>query len=89
MAVPGSPPPAAPPEIDSQVPAIRVFDILCNGVVLRHGFDIFKEAHGAGRSVTWSIHGLEPDAQGKLNVALTPTRNYACVNAVEVLDESK
>jgi hypothetical protein len=39
--------------------------------------------------VTWSAHGLEPDAQGKLNIALTPVRNYACVNAVEVLDESK
>jgi Malectin domain len=67
----------------------RVFDILCNGVVLRRGFDIFKEAHGAGRVVTWSVHGLEPDAQGKLNVALAPSRNYACVNAIEVLDESK
>ena len=26
---------------------------------------------------------------GQLNIALTPVRNYACVNAVEVLDESK
>ena len=67
----------------------RVFDILANGVALRRGFDVFKEAHGEGRSVTWSVHGLEPDAQGKLNIALTPVRNYACVNAVEVLDESK
>jgi hypothetical protein len=67
----------------------RVFDILCNGVALRRGFDIFKEAHGGGRGITWTAHGLEPDAQGKLNIALTPVRNYACVNAVEVLDESK
>ncbi len=67
----------------------RVFDILCNGVALRRGFDVFKEAHGAGRGVTWSSHGLEPDAQGKLNFALVPSRNYACVNAVEVVDESK
>jgi hypothetical protein len=67
----------------------RVFDILANGVALRRGFDVFKEARGEGRSVTWSAHGLEPDAQGKLNIALTPVRNYACVNAVEVLDESK
>jgi hypothetical protein len=67
----------------------RVFDILCNGVVLRRGFDIFKEAHGSGRGVTWSAHGLEPGAQGKLDIALTPVRNYACVNAVEVVDESK
>jgi hypothetical protein len=66
-----------------------VFDILANGMALRCGFDVFKEARGEARSVTWSAHGLEPDAQGKLNIALTPVRNYACVNAVEVLDESK
>ena len=67
----------------------RVFDILCNGVALRRGFDVFKEARGGGRGITWPVHGLEPDAQGKLNLALTPVRNYACLNAVEVLDESK
>jgi Malectin domain len=67
----------------------RVFDILCNGKALRLAFDVFKEARGGERGVTWSVHGLEPDAQGKLNIALTPIRNYACVNAVEVLDESK
>jgi hypothetical protein len=67
----------------------RVFDILCNGVALRRGFDVFKEAHGGGRAVTWTAHGLEPDAQGKLNIALAPVRHYACINAVEVLDESK
>ena len=67
----------------------RVFDILCNGVALRRGFDVFKEARGGGRAVTWTAHGLEPDAQGKLNIALAPVRHYACINAVEVLDESK
>jgi len=67
----------------------RVFDIFFNGVAMRRGFDVFKEAHGAGRGLTWSAHGLEPDAQGKLNIALTPVRNYACVNAVEILDEAK
>jgi hypothetical protein len=67
----------------------RVFDILGNGVALRRGFDVFKEAHGAGRGVSWTAHNLEPDAQGKLNLALTPIRNYALVNAVEVLDEAK
>jgi hypothetical protein len=67
----------------------RVFDIFVNGLALHRGFDVFKEAHGAGRGVTWTAHGLEPDAQGKLNIALTPVRNYASVNAIEVLDESK
>ena len=67
----------------------RVFDILCNGVALRRGFDVFKEAHGGGRAVTGSAHGLGPDAQGKLHIALAPVLYYACVNAIEVLDESK
>ncbi len=67
----------------------RVFDILCNGILLRRDFDIFKEARGAGRAVTFTAHGLEPDAQGKLDIALSPTHNYACVNAIEVLDESR
>ena len=58
-------------------------------VKLLNSFDVFKEAHGGGRGVTWTAHGLEPDALGKLNIALAPIRNYACVNAVEVLDESK
>jgi hypothetical protein len=67
----------------------RVFDILANGVVLRQGFDIFKEARGAGRAATFTAHGIEPDAQGKLTIALAPTRNYACINALEVIDESR
>jgi hypothetical protein len=67
----------------------RVFDILCNGIALRRGFDVFKEAHGGERGLTWTAHNLEPDAQGKLNLALQPLRNYACVNALEVIDETK
>ena len=67
----------------------RTFDILGNGVALRRGFDIFKEARGSDRAVTFSTHGLEPDAQGKLTISLAPLRNYASLNAIEVVDESK
>jgi hypothetical protein len=67
----------------------RLFHILCNGLALRHNFDVFKEARGNFRGATFSAHGLEPDARGKLNLSLEPTRNYACLNAIEVLDESK
>jgi len=67
----------------------RVFDILANGVALRRGFDVFKEAGGADRATSITFHGLEPDARGKLNIALEPTRNYACVNALEVQDETR
>jgi Malectin domain len=67
----------------------RLFDIFCNGVVLRRNFDIFKEAHGSAGAVRISAHGLEPNAQGKLVISLEPVRNYACVNAIEVIDETK
>ena len=66
----------------------RLFDIFCNGVVLRRNFDIFKEAHGPDNAVRVSVHGISPNAQGKLVLTLEPVRNYACVDAIEILDES-
>jgi hypothetical protein len=48
-----------------------------------------KEAHGSYRAVVFPIHGVEPDAQGKLNISLAPIRNYAELNALEVVDESR
>jgi hypothetical protein len=67
----------------------RLFDILCNGVALRRGFDVFKEAGGSGRALVVPVHGLEPNAQGKLLINLAPVRNYASLNAMEVVDESR
>jgi hypothetical protein len=67
----------------------RIFDILCNGVAVRRGFDIFKEARGSDRAVVVPLHGLEPDPQGKVTISLHPIRNYASLNALEVTDESK
>ncbi len=67
----------------------RVFDILCNGVALRRGFDIFKEAHGSDKALLLPLHGLEPDSQGKLVISLMPVHNYSSLNALEIVDESK
>jgi hypothetical protein len=67
----------------------RVFDILCNGVALKRNFDIFKEAGGPNRTLILSFDNLEPNPQGKLVVSLIPRRNYACINALEIQDESK
>ena len=67
----------------------RIFDILCDGVAVRRGFDIFKEAHGSDRAIVVPLHGLEPDPQGKLTISLRPIRNYASLNALEVTDESR
>ncbi len=66
----------------------RLFDILCNGVALRRAFDIFKEAHGSDRAVLFTIHNQEPNPQGKIAISLAPIRNYASLNALEVIDES-
>ena len=67
----------------------RVFDILCNGVALVRSFDIYKEAGGADRAITRTFRGLKPNPQGKLVISMIPEKNYACINALEVVDESK
>jgi len=70
-------------------PGKRVFDILCNGRAVRRNFDIFEEAGGADRAVTFTIPDVVPNHQGKLAVTLVPVNNYAAVSAVEVEDESR
>ena len=51
-------------------------------------FDIYKEAGGSDRAIQRVYHGLEATPQGKLAISLIPKANYACINALEVLDES-
>ncbi len=67
----------------------RLFDILCNGVALLKNVDIYAEAGGSDRALTRIFHHLEPNPQGKLVISLLPIRNYACINALEIEDESK
>jgi len=82
--------PNLPDQNDSQVGGggSRVFDVYCNGIALLRNFDIFKEAGGALVARDKTFHNLEPDAQGKLNLSFVPVRDYACVNAIEVEDDS-
>jgi len=67
----------------------RMFDVYGNGRVLLKDFDIFKEAGGPGRAVVRTFHNLEPDGEGKLVFRFVPTRDYACLNAIEIADESR
>lgn len=67
----------------------RVFDVYFNGRTLLKDFDIFKEAGGASHALDKTFHGLGPDAQGKLIISFVPVRDYACVNAIDVDDESR
>jgi hypothetical protein len=57
--------------------------------MLRKNFDIFKESGGTGRAAIVSERGIEPNHQGKIVISLAPNQNYACINALEVIDESR
>jgi hypothetical protein len=67
----------------------RRFDILANSQPLAHNFDIFKEAGGPERAVDRTFRNLHPNAQGKLVISMVPVDNYACINAIEVIDEGR
>jgi hypothetical protein len=66
----------------------RVFDVYCNGATLLRNFDIFKEAGGSLKALDKTFHNLEPNPEGKLLITFVPVRDYACLNALEVEDES-
>ena len=67
----------------------RVFDVYCNGVALLRGFDIMKEAGGEGRPIDRSFSAIRPNAQGKIVLTFVPVAGMACVNGIEVVDDSK
>lgn len=65
------------------------FDDCCNGVALLRNFDVFKEAGGVNRALVSAFLGLEANAAGHILLGFVPARNYAGLNAIEVIDESK
>lgn len=67
----------------------RVFDVYCNGVALLRGLDIIKEAGGEGRPIDRSFSAIRPNAQGKILLTFVPVAGMACVNGIEVVDDSK
>jgi hypothetical protein len=67
----------------------RLFDILCNGVALVRNFDVFKRAGGSNRALVQTFRGIQPDHQGRIVLSLLPVKNFALINALEIIDESK
>ena len=67
----------------------RVFDVYCNGVALLRDFDILKEAGGEGRPVIRTFSGIRPTAQGKIVLGFVPIKGMACVNGIEVVEDSR
>ncbi|MGB9609917.1 MAG: malectin domain-containing carbohydrate-binding protein [Bryobacteraceae bacterium] len=65
----------------------RLFDILCNGLLLERNFDVYRSAGGPFRVLRKTYRGLKPTPNGKLVFQLVPSRNYAFLNALEILDE--
>lgn len=70
-------------------PGSRTFDVYCNGVALLRGFDISKEAGGEGRPIDRMFSGIRPNAQGKILLTFVPTVGMACVNGIEVVEDSR
>jgi hypothetical protein len=63
----------------------RDFDVYANRRALLKDFHVGREAGGANRSIQRQFDNLEPDAQGILLLEFVPLRNYAEVNAIEVI----
>ncbi|WP_321470089.1 malectin domain-containing carbohydrate-binding protein [uncultured Paludibaculum sp.] len=66
----------------------RIFDVYCNGAALLRNFDIMKAAGGEGRPLDRAFSGVRPTAQGKIVLTFVPVEGMACVNGIEVLEES-
>jgi hypothetical protein len=67
----------------------RSFDVYCNGAALLRNFDIFRAAGGDHRATERIFRGVTPNAQGKIVLSFVPVTNYACVNAIEVVDDNE
>jgi hypothetical protein len=65
----------------------RIFDVYLNGKALLTDLDVFKEV-GSLRALTETFDGVKPNAQGMLVLNFVPKRDYAVVNAIEVVDEA-
>ncbi|MBV9084165.1 MAG: hypothetical protein JOZ62_15925, partial [Acidobacteriaceae bacterium] len=64
----------------------RIFNVFANGVTLLRNFQIVEDAGGPNRGVTKVFNNLEPNAQGMLLLDFVPVKNYAEVNAIEVVE---
>ena len=73
------------PESSQPLLGSRIFDVFANGVALLENFEVAREA-GQNRSLTKTFENLEPNAHGVLSIEFVPIKNYAEVNALEVVE---
>lgn len=65
----------------------RLSNVYGNSQILLRHFDIFKGAGGSNRALVKTFWAVEPNAAGQILLEFVPVKNYACVNAIEVLSE--
>jgi hypothetical protein len=73
------------PESHEAAAGNRLFNVFANGVALLRNFEVVKAAGGIYRGVDEVFDNLEPNAQGILLLEFVPLKNYAEVNAIEVV----
>lgn len=66
----------------------RTFDVYCNGARLLSNYDPYADIGGPFRATRKAFTGLRPTPNGKLLFQFVPSRNYAMINALEILDEA-
>ncbi len=72
---------------ESSTTAYRLFDVWANGNTLLRSFHLLREAGGSGRAMRKTFSGLRTDAYGAIRLSFVPVRNYALINALELIDE--
>lgn len=63
----------------------RIFNVSVNGEAVLRNFDIAKAAGGSNRGIKRTFSDVQPNAQGKIVVEFNSVRNYAEVNALELV----
>ena len=74
------------PESNEPAGNSRLFNVFANGVALLRDYEVAKDAGGSNRAVTKVFKNLEPNAQGVLVLEFVPLKNYAEINAIEVVE---
>jgi hypothetical protein len=67
----------------------RRFDVYANGIPLLKDFDIYKEAGGSNRGIRRQFLNIPAMADGYIDLVFEARVNRACVNALELEDESR
>jgi hypothetical protein len=67
----------------------RRFDVYANGIPLLKDFDIYKEAGGSNRGIRRQFPNIPAMADGYIDLVFEARVNRACVNALELEDESR